>query len=159
MPTFSRISRRRLATCHPKLQELCEAVVQAYDCTVLTGHRTELQQREAYRLKRSKVQWPEGKHNSVPSLAVDLAPHPIDWDDTTRFYHFAGYVQGIAAAKDIPLRWGGDWDRDFDLRDQTFMDLCHFELGALPPPPPGSTPARPGVIPPRVMDDIMRPLR
>ena len=26
------------------------------------------------------------------------------------------------------MRWGGDWDKDFDLDDQTFNDLCHFEL-------------------------------
>ena len=68
------------------------------------------------------------KHNQEPSLAVDVAPWPIDWNDSHRFYHFAGFVLGIAAALNIRLRWGGDWDSDFDLRDQTFFDLPHFEL-------------------------------
>lgn len=26
------------------------------------------------------------------------------------------------------IRWGGDWDRDHDVKDQTFNDLVHFEV-------------------------------
>ena len=57
-----------------------------------------------------------------------LAPYPIDWNDKERFYFFAGYVKGIASQMGIELRWGGDWDSDNQLHDQTFMDLPHFEL-------------------------------
>ena len=71
-------------------------------------------------------------HNSDPSRAVDVAPYPIDWNDTERFGRFAGFVLGMAAAMGIPLRWGGDWDRDNDTHDQKFNDLVHFELGASP---------------------------
>ena len=28
----------------------------------------------------------------------------------------------------IDLRWGGDWDRDTEVRDNTFDDLVHFEI-------------------------------
>jgi peptidoglycan L-alanyl-D-glutamate endopeptidase CwlK len=35
---------------------------------------------------------------------------------------------GIAAKMGIKIRWGGDWDRDEELHDQTFFDLPHFEL-------------------------------
>ena len=34
---------------------------------------------------------------------------------------------GVAAAEGIKIRWGGDWDRDNDLADQSFNDLVHFE--------------------------------
>jgi len=27
---------------------------------------------------------------------------------------------------EIPIRWGGDWDRDHCLSDQSFDDLVHF---------------------------------
>ncbi len=26
------------------------------------------------------------------------------------------------------IRYGGDWDRDFDITDNKFQDLVHFEL-------------------------------
>lgn len=70
----------------------------------------------------------DSKHLALPSRAVDVAPYPINWGDKKRFYHFAGYVQGLAAQLGISLRWGGDWDGDNDLNDQTFFDLVHFEL-------------------------------
>ena len=64
----------------------------------------------------------------TPSMAVDVAPCPIDWEDTKRFYHFGGYVKAWAHALDIKIIWGGDWDSDNDFRDQRFHDLVHFEL-------------------------------
>jgi hypothetical protein len=62
------------------------------------------------------------------SRAVDVAPYPIDWNDTRRFDHFAGIVVGIAHRSGVKIRWGGNWDRDNDLNDQNFNDLVHFEL-------------------------------
>ena len=35
-------------------------------------------------------------------------------------YHFAGYVLRFASEIRIPIRWGGDWDRDLDVNDQNF---------------------------------------
>ena len=128
MPRFSESSKNKLDTCHTKLQQLMHVVVYNYDCTVLVGHRTEEAQTKAFDEGNSKVQWPDSKHNSQPSLAVDVAPYPIIWDDKERFYHFAGYVLGVASSMDIKLRWGGDWDGDHDFKGQTFNDLVHFEL-------------------------------
>jgi hypothetical protein len=28
----------------------------------------------------------------------------------------------------IELRWGGDWDQDFEVKDNRFDDFPHFEL-------------------------------
>jgi len=118
----------RLRTCDSWLQRLFERVVLQYDCSVLTGHRGEEAQHEAFLSGKSKLDWPDGNHNSYPSRAIDVAPWPIDWENRKRFYHFAGYVLGVAEILAIPIRWGGDWDSDYDLDDQTFNDLVHFEL-------------------------------
>lgn len=128
MPEFSETSKKRLATCHPRLQVLFELVVTEYDCSVLTGYRNMAQQQAAYRDGFSKVDWPDSQHNLNPSWAVDVAPYPIDWNDIERFYHFGGFVESKAMVLGIDLRWGGDWDRDRELRDQRFFDLAHFEL-------------------------------
>ena len=128
MAKFGTLSEKHLRTCDPRLQILFRDVVQTYDCTILVGHRGQEDQDKAVREGNSKVSWPNGRHNSKPSMAVDVAPHPIDWKNAKRFYHFAGYVQGKASEMGITLRWGGDWDRDFDLDDQDFMDLVHFEV-------------------------------
>jgi len=128
MPNFSKRSKDNLATCDVKLQNLFNEVINYFDCSVLCGHRGEKEQNEAFHAGRSKLKFPKSKHNSSPSQAVDVAPYPIDWEDKERFYYFAGMVKGIAQKMDIPIRWGGDWDSDTQVKDQTFFDLPHFEL-------------------------------
>jgi len=125
---FSETSKKRLDTCHTDLQRVFYEVVKQFDCSILDGHRGKERQNAYFRARKSKKQWPNSKHNTYPSLAVDVAPYPIDWDDLERFRYFAGYVMGIAHSMGIRLLWGGDWDGDTDLKDQTFNDLCHFEL-------------------------------
>lgn len=128
MPRWSRESHDELATCHPELQAVFNTVIHTFDCRVLDGSRSEAEQEEAYRTRRSKLRFPFSKHNTSPSLAVDVGPYPIDWNDIERHYYFAGYVMGVASQLGIELRWGGDWDRDTEVDDQTFFDLVHFEL-------------------------------
>lgn len=125
---FSDKSEKMLATCHHDLHALFTEVLKIVDCTIICGHRDQHDQEEAFRTGKSKLNWPDSKHNSFPSLAVDVVPYPIDWNDRNRFYHFAGVVRGVAAEMGIGVRWGGDWDNDFELWDQKFMDLPHFEL-------------------------------
>ena len=128
MPRFGKRSINRLSSCHRDLDWLFNAVVGEYDCTILAAHRGRTAQNRAFKEGRSMLRYPNGKHNALPSRAVDVAPWPVDWTDIKRFYHFAGYVQGMAESAGIPIRWGGDWDRDYDLNDQSFNDLVHFEL-------------------------------
>ena len=125
---FSEKSERRLKSCHPDLQRIFREVIKHYDCTVLEGYRSNERQEELFHEGRSKARAGQSKHNEMPSLAVDVAPYPVKWDEPERFYHFAGFVLGIAKTMDINVRFGGDWDRDNDLYDQTFNDLPHFEL-------------------------------
>jgi len=128
LPSFSERSKDRLSTCEPKLQELFNAVVGQFDCTILEGHRGQERQDRLYDERRSQLRYPNGRHNKLPSQAVDVAPYPVDWQNTRRFYLFAGYVLGIAEGMGISIRWGGDWDMDTEITDQTFNDLAHFEV-------------------------------
>jgi len=128
MPDFSQRSLDRLASCDAQLQALFHTVIQHMDCTVLEGHRQQERQDAAFARGQSKVRWPNSKHNILPSRAIDVAPWPIDWEDRERFHLFGGLVLGIARQRAIGLRWGGDWDSDFQVKDNRFDDLVHFEL-------------------------------
>lgn len=128
MPEFSAKSLNELASCHPNLQKLFDEVIKRYDCTIIQGHRSPEEQAELFRQGKSKLKAGASKHNNMPSLAVDVAPCPIDWNDKIKFYHFAGFVLGVASQMGIKLRWGGDWNSDNNLNNQTFFDLPHFEL-------------------------------
>lgn len=132
MPQFSQKSIDILNTCDPNLVKLFTEVVKIVDCTVICGHRGQKDQDQAFAEGRSKLKWPNGQHNKLPSRAVDVAPYypdtKIRWNDAKGFIHFAGIVRGVAAGLGIKVRWGGDWDGDFDLLDNSFNDLPHFEL-------------------------------
>lgn len=128
MPTFSAQSQERLKQCHPELIRLFNEVIKNMDCTILCGFRPQDEQEEAVRTGKSKEHWPNSKHNKFPSLAVDVAPSPIDWNDKIKFYYFIGYVLGTAQQMGIKIRSGSDWSMDHNLKNQTFFDLPHFEL-------------------------------
>lgn len=128
MPKFGSRSKKNLSEAHPLLQEVFNEVIKHYDCSVIEGHRPQAEQDKAFHAGKSKLKFPQSKHNKTPSLAVDVVPFPIDWNDKDRFYYFGGLVMGIAAAMGIDLRWGGDWDGDNEFKDQSFHDLPHFEL-------------------------------
>jgi peptidoglycan L-alanyl-D-glutamate endopeptidase CwlK len=128
MPHFGPTSKEKLSTCHPLLKRLMECVIEEVDFKITYGRRSAAEQNRLYKCGKSKKRAFESKHNREPSLAVDIAPYPIDWKNLKRFYYLAGVVMGIANILRIPIRWGGDWDMDTDLDDQTFNDLGHFEL-------------------------------
>lgn len=125
---FSASSQSKLATCHPDLQKLFNEVIKHYDCTIVCGYRSEEEQEEARRKGNSKLSYPDSKHNQTPSLAADVVPYPIDWQDTKRFFHFAGFVLGVAKSLNIDIRWGGDFSSDLNFKNDSFVDMPHFEL-------------------------------
>lgn len=128
MSKFSTLSATRLATCHPEIQRLFNEVIKFIDCTIIEGHRNQEAQTADFNAGRTKLPWPLGKHNQTPSLAVDVVPYPVNWNDTGRIYMFVGYVRATADRLGIPIRCGADWDSDWDTKDQEFNDLPHFEL-------------------------------
>ena len=131
---YSNISQTRLNECYRDLQIIFAEVLPFFDHSIICGHRGEQEQTVAFESGFSKVNYPDSKHNGYPSLAVDAVPYPIDWKDEKRMIYFAGFV--MSTAKRLKkegrishdLRWGGDWDKDTELKDNKFQDYPHFEL-------------------------------
>ena len=128
MPKFGSRSKKNLKTCHEDLQDLFNEVIKHVDCSVIEGHRNRLRQDELFDKGKTKVKYPNGRHNANPSNAADVVPYPIDWNDRERFHLFAGFVLGIAKSMEINIRWGGDWNMNFEVDDNQFDDFPHFEL-------------------------------
>ena len=128
MPKFGVNSRDKLSSCDERLQKVFNEVIKHIDCADLQGHRSGERQDKLFELGRTKVKYPNGRHNAFPSNAVDVTPYPIDWEDRERQTLFAGFVLGTAKAMGITLRWGGDWDRDYQVQDNKFDDFPHFEI-------------------------------
>lgn len=137
MNKYSKVSLDRLETCHPKLQEIFKEVLEVFDHTVICGYRDKDTQNSLYLEGKSKLKFPESKHNTYPSLAIDVAPYDklnntIQWQDREWFHYFAGYVLAVARSKGVILRWGGDWQskktpNKYYYR-KPFDDLPHFEI-------------------------------
>ena len=128
MPRFGKKSKEQLATCNEKLRRVFNEVIKTVDCSILEGHRGKDRQNALYKEGKTKVKYPNGRHNEFLSRAADVVPYPIDWDDRERFHLFAGFVLGTAKQMGIKLRWGGDWNINWFVDDNKFDDFPHFEL-------------------------------
>lgn len=126
MPKLSQISKERLATCHPDLQAVCNELIKQYDFSVLEGHRGEHAQNGAYEQGVSQVRYPHSAHNKTPSLAVDIAPYPIDWDNISRFNEMIIRFDTIAkilraeGVIDSDFVYGGKWTK---LKDWPHIEI------------------------------------
>ena len=152
MATYGESSRHKLETAHPDLIRVFEEVVKIFDNTIVYGTRSPSEQMELYNKGRSYIAgfWVVTKkadivtykdgaknksnHNYSPSKAIDAVPFPIDWSDEKRMYFFAGHVMAIAKRLKEEgeithdIIWGGDWNSNTEVKDQTFMDLAHYEI-------------------------------
>tara|TARA_Y100000593_G_scaffold14739_2_gene28306 strand:- start:1543 stop:1944 length:402 start_codon:yes stop_codon:yes gene_type:complete len=128
MPRFGRKSLSRLDTVDKRLQRVFIEVIKYVDCAILEGYRDEERQNKLFKEGKTKLKYPKGRHNAVPSRAIDVVPYPVNWEDRERMTLFAGFVMAIAQSMGIKLRWGGDWDMDFEVMDNRFDDFPHFEL-------------------------------
>lgn len=123
-----------LRTCIPQLQWICLELAMEFNITVLEGTRSMAKQAEVFESGASTVPPGKSKHNSMPSLAVDICPAaaPRLWAEgkdlpRAEYDKIAARAFELAKQIDFPLRWGGDWDGDGDTSDQKFNDLVHFE--------------------------------
>lgn len=135
MPYFSKISEQRKSTCHPDLQCILDEVINYLDFSIYCGERDKNAQNAAYRDGLSKKKYPESRHNTHPSMAVDIAPYPINETNKSRFAYFIGFIEGVAEMFYLTgkithkIRWGGDWDMDLNVKDKKLdWDLYHIEL-------------------------------
>ena len=136
MPNFGQKSKDKLSTCHPDIQKVLNEAIKRYDFMVLYGNRTIEEQFELFKKGRtlkegkwvktgSTVTNLDGKtkksmHNYSPSLAVDIAPYPIDWNNLERFKEMAKVILECAKELGVNLEWGGNW--------ASFKDYPHFQL-------------------------------
>ena len=122
MPKFSQRSKDRLATCDKRLQDIMNEAIKEYDFSVLEGHRSLERQYKLYKEGKSQIDGRRkmGKHNYSPSLAVDIVPWPIDWNDIDRFKELAVIIKRIAKEKGIKIVHGGDW--------KSFKDYPHWQI-------------------------------
>ena len=126
MPAFGTRSKERLRGVDTRLRNVLNEVVKFYDITILEGMRTEDRQREL--VAKGASQTMKSKH--IDGKAVDIAPYPVpDWKNKDQFVFMAGRVMQEADNQKVPVRWGGNWDRDNEVvTDQKFDDLVHFEI-------------------------------
>lgn len=108
------------------LKKACESM--PFDITVLEGVRSYERQQELLKQGATKVS--VSRHMS--GNAIDIAPYPIDWNDTERFKIVAHHMFAAAKELGIVIRWGGNWSRKDETVKPTssFVDMPHFELPA-----------------------------
>ncbi len=135
MAKFGARSREKVASCDERLQRVLNRAIKGFDFTVIYGHREKKDQDAAFKMGNSKVQWPDSKHNFIPSRAFDVAPWiggQIPWNRVEYFYILAGVIGQAALEECVNLRWGGDWDGDGNIvkydDDERLNDLGHFEV-------------------------------
>jgi peptidoglycan L-alanyl-D-glutamate endopeptidase CwlK len=123
---FGKKSRQVLESLDEDLQLILTEAIKYIDISLIEGKRSKERQKELVKLGKAKTL--DSKH--VKGQAVDFAPYHkgIDWNNRENFIYYGGILMGIAFSNGIPLRFGGDWNRNGDLRDNNFDDLCHVEL-------------------------------
>lgn len=127
---LSEKSVAKLNTIRMELRNVCFEAFKTmpFDIMVLEGYRTKERQQELFDEGKTKVK--TSRHQS--GFAVDLAPYPIDWNDTARFKIMAEHMFAAAKKLGITIRWGGNWSRNGvdDKPPSSFVDMPHFEIPA-----------------------------
>ena len=126
---WSDSSLAKLAQLDARLHEVVEFLRDHRDIQIIETYRSPEDQLKAFNGGFSKVK--VGKHNTLPSQAVDLQPYPVPVKEST-LREDLSYLGGLAVAygnlRGYRIRWGGDWDGDSDTADNDFDDLYHFEI-------------------------------
>lgn len=121
MPSFGPKSKQNLSTCEVEIQDVLNEAIKYYDFSCIDGHRDMETQNTYFNRGVSQVRWPNSRHNTYPSEAVDVVPYPGGFDnDDSEFYKMATFILAAASKLGVRLDWGGHW--------KNFKDLAHFEL-------------------------------
>jgi peptidoglycan LD-endopeptidase CwlK len=123
---FSTNSLAMLQGVDPRLVKCCELALQVMDFAVDDGVRTIEEQR--VNVARGKSWTMNSKH--LDGQAVDIHPVPLNWEDTEMFCVLAGVMKAAAHTLGLRLRWGGDWNRNNNTKDERNRDYGHFEIDA-----------------------------
>ena len=130
MNSFGRASRKNLSTVDGQGQKLARRVLKIKDHSIIQGHRPEDEQNAAFDSGNSKLRWPDGKHNRLPSVAMDVQTYPVpetEQELREEQLYLLGLYKGIGSEMDMDIRTGADWDRDGEIADNGFDDFFHVE--------------------------------
>jgi hypothetical protein len=140
---FNEKSLKILETCHSDLQAIFEEIIKNFCCIITKGFYDESSQNKDYSQGITKHQWPNGKHNTFPSLSIDAYPsnaclHPQNQREKNLYIQMMSFFGGrvIETANALlrdgkishKLIWGAGIGEDFDTEDHNFLDYAHFEL-------------------------------
>jgi|CEGF01.1.fsa_nt_gi peptidoglycan L-alanyl-D-glutamate endopeptidase CwlK len=75
MFSFGRKSSEVRETLCDELKLIVDSAIQVYNFSMIEGHRDQETQDRYFAKGVTKVKWPNGKHNTYPSDAVDLWPY------------------------------------------------------------------------------------
>ena len=134
MASFGRASEAKLKMAHPDIQLVMRKAIKVIDFTIVQTVRTSAEHARYLILGKTTVAYEDSKHSLKPPEGIDIAPWfivkpHVRWEDSGTFIYTAGIIMGVGYELGIPLRWGGNWDRDEEiLTDQNFDDVGHFEL-------------------------------
>lgn len=122
MKNLTERDMNRLSTCHVDLQSIVIKAAALTPLMVIWGFRNEEQQNDEKKNGYSPLAWPDSKHNHMEdglpqSLAVDLAPLPLEWKNLQHFRVLASYMWQVSVQSKINLKWLGH-----------IGDYGHFEL-------------------------------
>ena len=67
-----------------------------------------------------RARWGQSKHNHKPSLAVDVVPLPLDWEDIPAFEKLGEKIMAKAKELGIKIKWGKNF--------KGLVDYPHWEL-------------------------------
>jgi len=129
---FGQTSAKNYATVTPGLRRVADRVLGygIMDFSIVCGYRDKGEQNRLFKLRKSKVLWPNSKHNHLPAKAMDCVPfvgRRLSWNKL-HCCVLAGLILAAGREEGMRLRWGGNWDMDSEpITDQDFQDLVHFE--------------------------------
>ncbi|OOH91844.1 peptidase M15 [Pasteurellaceae bacterium 15-036681] len=123
---FGKRSEENLNGVHKDLVKVARRALELseIDFTVIEGVRSKAKQKRLYIQGATKTM--NSRH--LTGHAIDIVPYPVDWNDLEKFGKLAKAMFAAANELKIPIRWGGDWNRNGRSDDEKFYDGPHFEL-------------------------------
>jgi hypothetical protein len=121
MPILGKRSLNNLNSCIEDARLVADEAVKRIDFAVIEGHRGKLKQDAYYEQGFSEKKYPDGKHNTYPSLAFDFIPWPFDdtkeaWEDIPRFKAIADIfieeAEKLGIVISCGVYWKDSWDAD-----------------------------------------------
>ena len=124
------VCRARLRDVDDRLERFCELVHERLQArtgrslVIVCGHREEQAQETAYKKWASKARFGQSAHNTLPSMAVDIAPSGptggIDWDVRGSAWHaLLRIAREVALGEGTPV----DWRRSMFAGDEGHIEL------------------------------------